>query len=376
MNQERIETPGEPSLATVLEREPFRFDFFQAVRVLQKLLPQRQPVGHDALPSDEIIRFRSFASLSFPASELQDFIPAKGEDSPAEMVVTFMGLTGPSDGLPRWYTELILERARNKDRTLADFLDLFNHRLISLFYRAWEKSRFWACYERAEIEGRRWRAEGESKLRSFVIEQRPRLDFMSESLLNLAGLGPSSLRYKASVRDRLERRTSLEDETFRYFAGLLAQQRRSAGSLEGILADYFSLTVTVEQFCGQWLKLELENQSSLVPGGNVQLGANVVIGERFWDRQGKFRLRLGPLTYIQFCDFLPSGTAVRPLTHLVRLFAGQTFDVDAQLVLRADEVPECKLSSTLGGARLGWDTWIRSGTLEHDVSDACFLLHN
>ncbi|HEX4128836.1 MAG TPA: type VI secretion system baseplate subunit TssG [Pirellulales bacterium] len=371
-----VPTAKPAGVAAQLLNEPYRFDFFQAVRVLARIFPRRQPVGHDGAASDEIVRFRSYMSLAFPPSEIHDMLPPVEPDGPPRMVVAFMGLTGPSAVLPRHYTELLLERARQKDRTLYDFLDLFHHRLVSLFYRAWEKCRFWAGFERVELEAEAWRSGGEDRYRAFVVDERPRRDLMSQVLLELGGLGSPATRYRARVRNRLAPRTALDDETFRFYAGLLAQQHRSAAGLEGMLNDYFEAPAAVEQFRGQWLQLEAENQSSLVRLGNICLGRNVVIGERFWDVQGKFRLRLGPLGYQTFRDFLPPGTAFRPLSHLARLYSGASFDVDVQLVLRAEEVPSCQLGNADGGSNLGWDTWIRTGPMTHDAADAVFTILN
>jgi type VI secretion system protein ImpH len=199
----------------------------------------------------------------------------------------------------------------------------------------------------------------------------------SQCLLDLAGLGTPALRYRGTVEDDLVPRTRIGDETPRFYAGLLSQQHRSASALEGLLSEFFSLDVRVLQFWGQWLYLEPENQSCLIEGGNIQLGTNVVVGERFWDVQGKFRLRLGPLTYLQFVDFLPSGSAFIPLSHLTRLYSGKQFDVDVQAVLLAAEVPWCRLSdSATGGAWLGWNSWIRNGDFADDVGDAVFRMQD
>ena len=363
------------SLDDALRDEPFRFGFFQAVRVLARLRPHRSAVGGDALPKHEAVRFRAHQSLSFPASEIFDLAETADDKRPPQLTVSFIGLTGPMGALPRWYTELLLERIRHKDFTLRDFLDLFNHRLISLFFRAWEKNRFWTGFERAETAGRKLRNADPRRYRSYVLNDRQRYDLFSQALLDLGGVGIGSLRYRSSVDQKLEPRTTIHDETLRYFSGLFAQQHRSATSLEGMLADYFGVDVEVLQFCGQWLYLEPENQSCLTEGGNVCMGVNLVVGERFWDAQGKFRIRLGPLTYRQFVQFLPPGAAFRPLAHLARLYAGKQFDIDVQVVLLAAEVPWCRLTdSAESGARLGWNTWIRNQDMLEDADDPVFAV--
>lgn len=367
----------DPAVDELLRAEPYRFGFFQAVRLLERMHPGRQSVGYDAPPHREAVRFHAHLSMAFPASEIYELSVDDEDRKPADMVVTFFGLTGPMAALPRYYTEILLERVRNKDYTLRDFLDLFNHRLVSLFYRAWEKYHFWTGFERAELAGRRHLRDDPRQYRSFVLDTRPQSDRFSQALLDLTGLGTGTLRYRGTQLDALQPRTALADETFRFYSGLLAQQHRSAIGLQGMLSDYFGLVVSVIQFCGQWLNLEPENQTCLTEGGNTQLGLNVVVGERFWDRQGKFRIRLGPLTYRQFLDFLPLGTAFRPLAHLARLYAGREFDIDVQVVLLAAEVPWCRLSdSAEAGARLGWNTWIRNREMTRDAADAVFTVND
>ena len=127
-------------LGVDLRDDAISFEFFQAVALLQRMLSDRRPVGHFFSPEDEAVRFHVNPRLAFPASEIQQLELHEGE--PADMMVNFMGLTGPQGVLPYPYSELILERLRAKDRSLAAFLDIFNHRAISLFYRAWQRSRF------------------------------------------------------------------------------------------------------------------------------------------------------------------------------------------------------------------------------------------
>src|SRR5690606_8343348 len=119
---------------------PNSFSFFQAVRILQAARPDREGVGRFVDPSREVVRFGAHRGIGFPASEIQT-LEADG-DRPLRMRVNFMGLIGPMGVLPHHYTLLASERSRTKDSAYGEFLDLFHHRLISLFYRAWEKSRF------------------------------------------------------------------------------------------------------------------------------------------------------------------------------------------------------------------------------------------
>src|SRR5438067_4156318 len=145
---------GEPSVADRLFTEPFAFDFFQAVRLLEKIAPDRRAVGRSGPPLAEVARFRAHLSLSFPPSALYDLARPTQDLAVPQMTVAFMGLHGPSGMLPRHYTELLLrldKEVKGPERSaLRDWFDLFNHRFISLFFRAWEKYRFYVPYERGE----------------------------------------------------------------------------------------------------------------------------------------------------------------------------------------------------------------------------------
>jgi type VI secretion system protein ImpH len=270
------------------------------------------------------------------------------------MTVAFMGLFGPHGAMPQHYTSLVIDRSRprHKDFSLRDFLDLFNHRTISLFYRAWEKYRFACGYERSHTE-----------------HGVPR-DLFTFSLFSLVGLGT----------DGLGGRMAVDDEAIVFYGGHYAHWPRPAVSLELLLADYFDLPLEVIQFRGQWLRLSPEQRScfpsrSSPTGRNRSLGVDVVIGARVWSVQSKFRVRVGPLTYRQFEDFMPTGLGLKRLCQLARLYAGQEFDFDVQAVLLAKEVPWCKLAGTPAGARrLGWNSWVRAKDFRRDVDDAVFVL--
>ena len=311
--------------------EPFAFDFFQAVRVLERLAAERAgkgprslglPVGLDHAPEKEVVRFRSQPSLSFPPSPILHLrIQEDGEDTPkalplAEMMVTFMGMTGPSGVLPYHYTALLLRRIRDKDFSMRDFLDMFHHREISLFYRSFVKYRMPIAYERSKLDPAR------------------KEDLVTWALHCLTGMGTDGLRGRLQVAD----------EAFLYYSGHFAHFPRSAVVLECILGDYFQLPIKVIQLQGQWLHLPPSEQA-VMPGPanprglNNQLGVSVVVGERVWDIQSKFRLQVGPLSYADFKRFQPNGDALKPLCQLTRCYVGPEFEFDVQLLLRAEEVP-------------------------------------
>ena len=332
-----------PSLEDELFSRGYRFDFFQAVRLLTRLYPDRKPIGRSAAPSDELVRLRSLLSLAFPPSAISEIRRPLG-DGPVEMLVAFMGLTGPMGVLPRHYTELLLERVHAKDFAFRDFLDLFNHRLISLFYRAWEKHRCVIGYEQT------------------LIGRQP--DRFAQLLFSLMGLGTEEVRARLGDTDQ---------RVLRY-AGLLGQRPRSATALERCLSDYFEVPVTTKQFVGMALPLPEDEWTRLgSPGANNILGQTALIGTTIWDQQAKFVLRVGPLDLSGFTRLLPSGTAYRRLTQFTKLFAGPELDFSVNPVLKAEHVPECRLDDSPQVApRLGWTTWLKTRPRTHDADDVVF----
>jgi type VI secretion system protein ImpH len=117
------------------------------------------------------------------------------------------------------------------------------------------------------------------------------------------------------------------------------------------------------------LAITAENQTRLSASDiNNQLGVSAVAGTRVWDQQAKFILRVGALSYTDFCRFLPHGDAFRPLIELARYCSGQEFDFDVQLILKAPEVPWCRL----GSGQLGFTSWLKTCEFERDADQVVF----
>jgi type VI secretion system protein ImpH len=324
-----------------LRAEPWNFQFFQAVRLLERL-GTGKPVGQFENPEEEAVRFACNPALVFPPSEIHSLHWTEGQQP--RMSVNFMGLTGQLGVLPIPFTEWVNDRIRAKDHTLREFLDLFHHRLISLFYQAWEKYRFPVAFER------------------------DRDDRFTRYLLAFIGLGTEGLRKGLSV----------PDEALAFYTGLLGLQPRSATALRQILHDYFQVPVQVEQFVGTWRPIAESDQSR--PGDerefSEQLSLGALAGDEVWDQQCTARVVLGPLTLKQYLDFLPIGTAYKPLCDLAGFFSRREIDFEVQLVLRRDETPGISLDyeGVADEPLLGWTTWLKNAPMGRDPADTVLQL--
>ena len=375
------------SLIDELFRAPHRFGFFQAVRLLEAAEkgrarragpvesseadepedfetgghPARKQsgvVGEDTAPDREAVRFRALPALHFPPNEISRLVQPEADGSgekpapPVEMTVGFMGLTGPSGVLPPHYTETLIRETRAKNTALRDFFDLFNHRIISLFLRAWEKYRLPQVYERT----------GQSQE-----------DPITASLFAAIGFGETNLR----------NRLAFDDQLLLHYGGHLSHTPPSAVALEALLSDFFDREVEIDQFQGRWLSLAADECTSLpanpiLDPGFCQLGVDAVVGSRVWDVQSSFRIRMGPLSYQQFVAFMPEGNELLKLAQMTRLFVGADKSFDVQLTLRGQDVPPLQLGGAQDGPgpRLGWNTWLNQSDMRGDVSDAVFSLDN
>jgi type VI secretion system protein ImpH len=314
------------------------FDFFQAVRLLRLASGDSE---NGTQPSASV-RFRAQNSLAFPASAISQLV--HNGVKPPEMTVTFIGMSGPHGALPVAYTEVAIDRECFGDRSFADFLDIFNHRLIELFFETWKKHHFVIGYEQARLS------------------RKSTIDDFTNYLFDLIGMGTDGLRQRLPFADLALLR----------YVGLLAQRPHSAEALRAMLSDYFGVPVRVEQFVGAWHALELDEVCSLGSGeANSRLGTGALAGDAVWTGQDLVGVTFGPLTGEQFRRFLPDGDDFEEAVCIIRWFLGNALDFEIRPLLRREEVPSCQLGADYT-ARLGWSAWLRTEPFWQHAADAVF----
>jgi len=356
------------SITRKLTEAPYEYQFLQAVRLLERsaLLEKettQSNIASNAIarftpPSTESIRFATHQSLAFPSADIDQ---VERKDNAAgttqwHMIVNLMGLTGSMGVLPFHYTELILNRQKQKDDTLEHFFNLFNHRTLSLFFQAAAKYKLPLQYERNQL----FNASKDKK------------DSATQALLSLIGLGTDGLTNRLYTRD----------ESLLYYSGLLSQKTRTASGLQQILRSHFSIPVNIDQFVGQWQEL-IEDVRSRLPdfsnpqGRNVCLGRSAMIGKKGWFAQGKIHIILGPLNKQQLKQFAPGTQTLKALNELVRMYVGMENDYEFIIRIKKSDIPERIQLNRKSPPIIGWNTWLskksagfsdKSSTMDISVS--------
>jgi type VI secretion system protein ImpH len=310
-----------------LLQQPSSFDFYQAVYCLERQFSNEQKrwqgVGRDGFPSQELVRFKSVQHLGFPGQPISKVepLPAKDDTAAAQAVamhISFMGLTGPSGVMPQHYTEMLLQRLKQRDKTMRDFFDLFNHRLVSLYYRAWEKYRFACQFATAE----------------------PEQDSFSSVLRTLSG-----------ARQTLGL----------YYAGAFSQHNRSSQQLRQMLADILKCGVELQPLQGRWLTLAQNEQTALAmrlmpQGQHAGLGQSAMLGSRVWDINSAIELVLS-VSSNQAEALLPGSYQHALLQQVLADFLPAPLQVKVTLVGKHRDFPVAQLGAA--SFRLG-----QSGSLQ------------
>lgn len=312
-----------------LRARPHGFELFAALRLLERVHRDRPRLGRSAKPSEDAVRLRQPPFLSFAPGDIAGYRPADGA-GPATLDTYVLGLFGPNGPLPLHLTEYAIERVHNaRDTTLRAFADLFHHRLLALFYRAWADAQ------------------------PVVQGDRPEEDRFRFHVGALIGMGPGTGDDVVATGTR-------------YHAGRMLSHARNAEGLRAVLQHAFGVQVQVREFVVEWMPLPDEAWMRLGSSPQVSaLGTSAVLGAQVRGAQHRFRLQLGPLDGATFRAFLPGGRPLQQLAALVRAYVGDEQAWDVQLVLRAGDVPTSRMGQA---GRLGLDTWL--GRRSWDLDDA------
>lgn len=314
-----------------VREKPYEFDFFEVLRQLECLHIDKPRLGEAARPMDEPVRLSQEPSLAFAPSTLATFRPGGG-NAPHRLSAFFFGLFGPNGPLPLHLTEYVREREQHgDDPTFRDFTDIFHHRLMLLFYRAWANAN------------------------PAVSLDRPAPRRFDTYVGSTFGLGSPALRGRDDV----------PDDAKLYMSGLLGTKSRPALGLLALLREFTELPFRLREFVGAWMRLQ-SNDCALLGSQGSTLGIDAVLGHSIWNCQHRFRLICGPIRFADFKRLLPGHESLVKLRDLVRNYLGDEFEWDVNLILFADDVPRLELGVS---GELGWTSWLGARQSESDAAD-------
>ena len=312
--------------------EPHKFNFLQLCRRLEAASPGSPRMGCSKAPGQENFRLGQKPSLAFAPREIAEI--NTDTHGRARILLYGLGLYGPQGPLPLYLTEMANTRTLANDRGLADFLDLFHHRWLSFFYKAWAVHQSAAGLDRADDER------------------------FSGYIGQLTGQGPK------------ESGPLPGHAVLRAACHLILHSRHPDG-LTDTLEYYFKLPFAIEEFPLSWLKLEPEDLSRLSarPRRTACLGRDAVLGRYVPDKQSSFIIHLGPLPLKDYYRFLPAGPDLPELRAWIREFIGFDLEWSLYLSLCGQQVPDCRLGRHVN---LGRNSWLKRPVSEEAIAGKRF----
>lgn len=336
MDSSKSNAMHKQELYSDLADNPYKFDFFHALRHIECVNPDKEKIGLSVKPSDDPVRLGQEPSMAFAASTLSAFKLSK-KGLPPKLEVLFFGLFGPNGPMPLHLTEYVRDRIRNfDDESLSEFTNIFHHRLLSVFYRAWSDAQPTTHFDR------------------------PDQDYFTKRVGSLIGIGSNEL----------ENGDAMPDHTKLFLSGRYANQTKNAEGLLAVLKSFFCIDVALEQYVGSWLTIPDHDRMRL--GESLEsgsLGMSCTLGEKVWECQSKFTLTFGPMDLNDYQRLLPGGMSLVKLIAIVRNYVGDEFDWDVHLILKKKQMKPAKLGEF---GQLGWTTWMAIDYPDQDFDDLYF----
>jgi type VI secretion system protein ImpH len=301
-----------------LQSEPWRFDYFTVLRHLERTFADRPRIGDSAARREDFVQLGQDPFMDFPASNLARVV--LNDDKPLKVFVKYLGLLGPQGALPLATTEEAYHYVLSQDDAFPRFLDVFNHRFIQLFFRAWADSR------------------------PIVQHDRPKADRFIAYIGSAIGVGSKPYQDLDSVPDAAKLG----------FAGLMGAQAKCASRLAGAVCGLFNVKAEVEEFVGSRLVIEA-TEWTILGGRYNRLGEDMLLGRTVFSVQDKIRVRIFTKNLAQYIRFLPTGDLCEPLADLVFFYNGEQLDWDVELAIPTGAVEPIRIGKF---GQLGWTSWM------------------
>jgi len=328
------------AIIDILKQEADQFEFHAMVKLLENIQKDQgevTPLGEGSDPTKEPVRLQARVTQEFQSTDIHTFLPSKDKKVPPLLTTNFFGIAGTQGPLPEPYTTHIIQRTIRHDTAPRDFLDIFNHRLLSILHRI--RKKFWIG----------------------VSVEKPERTLLGKCLKSLLGLATPQLQERLGIPDR----------SLTYYAGILWQKPRSAHGLEVLLRNFFRTPAKIDQLQGKWVSLPLSEQTALNTRHH-RLGDTAFVGPRYWDQSAYFLITLGPMPLNQYIEFLKPGPAYKEIKNLISYYGGHVQDFRLNLTLQKEQLPHPRLSC---GVALGWTSWLNRTSNEKKQDDGQCILN-
>lgn len=310
---ERESQSATARLTAQLRDDISRTNFYRFCQLLEQSQPDAPALGSTWKISNDPIRFRPNPGMGFPAGEFKRLDIPDEPEKPASAMITFMGLYGVESPLPTACIDDITQR-REGHEAVSDFLDIFNHRLITQYYRIWRKYSWPASFQPG----------GKDKT--------------SQYLLSLAGLGLKGCA--ENIATPISR--------FLALPGLMRLPTRTS---EGIMAIVRLLAPDSRAEIVPHDPARVALKSTLRMSANcpVTLANRPVMGSHAIDVNHQAHLRLSTDNPDEAISWLPGGALHRDFLALLQVYLGARLDLRITLTLARELLPDAALSCKTGG---------------------------
>jgi type VI secretion system protein ImpH len=344
------------SVKDALLTKPYEFEFAQAVHLLNSLFPAKQS-AHTEFNLRTHFYFKSRVYVAAPPSDLSSiFLPPNllkksktreplaplwyypprrtllanfsdvkhpcvhsSQGAPIQVQVNFIGLAGIQGSLPLPYTEMLLKRIRQRDFVLRDFLDIFNNRFTSIFYRVLEKKHPTLSYAS------------------------PAQSTHGQILTSLMGMRFAGPFFNIS-------------NSFLCYAVFYWRKPRTALGLETLLSRFFGHSVQVVQCMGLWRPIS-DGDLTYLKKRQSTLGKTMTLGKRAWCQDAGLRVVMTLPNPSILLTFLPGSLHYRTLRQIISFYVGVRYM--HKICFRLKRLPQCVLGrKTNFPIRLGWTSWL------------------